>query len=242
VGSPGASLFISDLHLASSRPDVLQAFHAFLSNRARSAEALFILGDLFESWIGDDDDSALAREVVASLRGLADGGTRIYFLPGNRDFLLGERFAERSGAIALPDPARLVLNGVPVVLTHGDLLCTADRSYQFYRRIVRHPASRRLLLTLPLAVRRGIARNWRRRSRTSVSRKSEETLDASPQAAAQCMRAFRVQLLIHGHTHRPARHDEACGTRFVLGDWQGHGWYVAWERDAAPALHRFEIP
>lgn len=242
MGSAGVILFVSDLHLASSRPAVLRAFHAFLANRACSAEALFILGDLFDSWVGDDDDSELAHDVIASLRRVACGGTRVFFLPGNRDFLIGRRFAEHSGATVLPDPARLVLNGVPVLLTHGDLLCTGDRSYQLYRRIVRHSLSRRLLLTLPLGVRRAVAGNWRRRSRAAISRKPAEILDASPQAAAQCMRSFRTKLLIHGHTHRPMRHDEAGGTRFVLGDWQRDGWYIAWERDAEPVLHRFDIP
>ena len=223
-------LFISDLHLDATRPDATRAFHRFLEKRASSAEALYILGDLFEAWVGDDDNDPLAREVIEALAELTAGGTPAWFAHGNRDFLVGEDFSRRSGVDLLPDSKVVELGGERVLLMHGDSLCTDDHDYQEFRSMVRDPKWQAQFLALPLMARRALAAQARDASRLSISGKPMEIMDVNATAVAEAMRANEVRRLIHGHTHRPAVHEFELGgepaTRIVLGDWFRRGWVL----------------
>ncbi len=226
------SLFIADLHLDAQRPALIAAFEDFLRTEARGAEALYILGDLFESWIGDDDRAQGLEDALAALRELTQSGVTVHFLHGNRDFLLGKAFARRSGIALLPQRQVVDLYGTPTLLEHGDLLCTDDVAYQNYRRRIRHPASRMLIRALPRWVREHMANRLREVSAQAVASKSMQIMDVNEQAVCQVMREFGVRQLIHGHTHRPAVHqfdlDGAQAMRVVLGDWYEQGsWLVA---------------
>jgi len=218
-----STLFISDLHLDDSRPRIVELFEQFLRTDARSAKDLYILGDLFESWIGDDDDSALAARVADDLRACADAGTRIHFMHGNRDFLVGADYAQRAGMTLLEDPTVIELNGEPTLLMHGDTLCTDDVEYQKFRSLVRDPAWQAQFLARPLAERRAFAAQARGESRRQTKQKPAEIMDVNPAAVESAMRARGVRRLLHGHTHRPATHqlllDGAQAERLVLGDW-----------------------
>ncbi|MDX2217854.1 MAG: UDP-2,3-diacylglucosamine diphosphatase [Burkholderiales bacterium] len=219
------TLFISDLHLCPSRPAVNTRFLRFLSDEAPQAEALYILGDLFEYWIGDDDRAnGLNAEVVNALRALSDKGTRVFFMHGNRDFLIGGEFAEVAGLTLLPDPTVLELHGQRVLLMHGDTLCTDDTDYQRFRVMVRDPAWQSAFLARPLADRRTEVEGMRRRSEASKREKPMAIMDVSTRAVEEVLRIFAYPpFLIHGHTHRPARHaisvDGRACTRLVLPDW-----------------------
>lgn len=210
--------FVSDLHLTGERPAITRAFARFLADH-RHAEALYILGDLFESWIGDDDPDPLAREVRDLLADFAGTGPRLCVMPGNRDFLLGESFATHSGATLLADPTLIDLYGRPTVLTHGDALCTADAAYQAFRREVRSEPWRAEFLRRPLGERRRIAAAARNMSRSALAGKTEDIVDVAPDAVTGLLREHDATQLIHGHTHRPAHHVEAAGERWVLGEW-----------------------
>lgn len=238
------TLFISDLHLSEERPDISRAFFSLLAQRARGIEALYILGDLFEAWIGDDDPSPLAREVIAALAACSASGTALWVQHGNRDFLLGQRFARETGAGLLPDEAIIDLHGERVLLMHGDTLCSDDHDYQRFRRRVRNPLVKWLLRSLPLKRRQAIARRWRDSSRQHKSNKPENIMDVNQDTVAATMRRHRVTLLIHGHTHRPARHplviDGTAAERIVLGDWDKQPVILVAERDAEPALQVLE--
>ena len=222
-----ATLFISDLHLEPTRPGITALFLDFLEQRARRAEALYILGDLFEAWIGDDDDAELGGMVADALRTLTRQGVPTYFLHGNRDFLLGERFAAASGMQLLPESVVIGLAGERVLLLHGDTLCTDDVEYQAFRAQVRDPAWRARILALPLAPRRALASQMRETSQQSARQKAADIMDVNPTAVDQALRAHGVRRLIHGHTHRPAIHhwtlDGQSATRAVLGDWYNQG-------------------
>jgi UDP-2,3-diacylglucosamine hydrolase len=219
-----ATLFISDLHLDSARPAITGLLLNFLEQPARQADALYILGDLFEAWIGDDDDAELGRTVAAALRTLTDAGVPAYFLHGNRDFLLGERFAAASGVQLLPESVVIELAGEPTLLLHGDTLCIDDGEYQAFRAQVRHPAWQAQILALPLAQRRALAGQLRETSRQAAQQKAADITDVNPAEVERVMRTQGVQHLIHGHTHRPAIHewqlDSRPARRVVLGDWQ----------------------
>ena len=221
-------LFLSDLHLDADRPEATRAFYRFLEERASNAEALYVLGDLFEAWVGDDDDSPLAREVVEALAQLTARGTAVFFAHGNRDFLVGEDFSRRSGAVLLEETSVIEIGGERVLLMHGDSLCTDDRDYQEFRAMVRDPKWQAGFLALPLTARRALAAQARDASRISTSGKLMEIMDVNASAVAELMRENGVRRLIHGHTHRPAVHefnlDGATATRTVLGDWFHRGW------------------
>lgn len=221
------TLFISDLHLESTRPATTTLFLDFLERRARHAEALYILGDLFEAWIGDDDDAEPGGAVAAALRTLTDQGVPTYFLHGNRDFLLGERFAAASGIQLLPESWVIKLAGERVLLLHGDTLCTDDIEYQAFRAQVRDPAWRARTLALPLTQRRALAGQLRETSQQATRQKAADITDVNPAAVDQALRAQGVHRLIHGHTHRPALHhwslDGQSARRAVLGDWHDQG-------------------
>jgi UDP-2,3-diacylglucosamine hydrolase len=235
-------LFISDLHLGTERPASRQAFMRFLATHTHPGDELYILGDLFDAWLGDDDESSFAQSVVDALAARTRAGVRICLMPGNRDLLLGARFAERVGATLLPDPCCRSIEGQRVLLAHGDALCSADHGYQRYRRFIRSPLTRRLLMTLPVAVRRRIAARLRRSSRTHTAAKPTPLLDVVPATVDDALLAHHARLLIHGHTHRPARHVHTHGTRLVLGDWDGSiARYVHWPAGGEAQLLDFDI-
>lgn len=217
--------FISDLHLDDSRPLVTAAFEDFLNER-RDAAALYILGDFFEYWVGDDEDSALSQRVTRALRDYADAGPALYLMHGNRDFLLGEAFAERVGARLLPDPTVVELQGRQLLLMHGDSLCTEDVDYQAFRRQARDPNWQAGILSLPLAERRVLAEQLRQVSKDAGSRKAADIMDVSEDEVLREMHEAGSATLIHGHTHRPGRHENTAGERWVLGDWESKGWYI----------------
>jgi len=230
------TLFVSDLHLDALEPAAGAQFIDFLRERAATADALYILGDLFESWIGDDEQDAYAGSICQALHQLSARGVPCYVMHGNRDFLLQRGFEQRSGARLLCDPVLVDLYGERALLTHGDALCTGDRSYQMLRGVVRRPSWQRRFLGLPLSVRRALAQQARAGSRRHTQRADADIMDVEPAAVAAAMRACGVRLLIHGHTHRPAVHDfELDGMparRIVLGAWHDQGSCLAWQRDA----------
>ena len=217
------SLFASDLHLDSEAPWAIDAFLAFLDGPARSAEALYLLGDLFEAWVGDDDDNPDNARACDGLARLAASGVAVYVLHGNRDFLLGESFARRTGAKLLPDPVLIDLYGTPTLLSHGDVFCTEDPAYQELRSIVRRPEWQQRFLALPLAARRVLASAARAGSKAHTKRTIPTIMDVNPEAVTRAMRATGARRLIHGHTHRPAVHpfviDGVSAERVVLAPW-----------------------
>lgn len=226
------TLFISDLHLDASRPAITALFLEFLEGEAREAEALYILGDLFEAWVGDDEDGELADAVRGRLRRLVEAGVALGLMRGNRDFLFGPRFAADCGARLLADPCVLVLAGEPTLLMHGDLLCSDDLAYQSFRRQVREPGWREKFLAQPLDARRAFAEQARMASRghqqgLANSGQLEAITDVNPGSVVATMERHGVRRLIHGHTHRPAIHSLQVGgrtaQRIVLGDWYEQG-------------------
>ena len=223
---PG-TLFISDLHLDPERPAVTALFLELLDTRARTADALYILGDLFEAWIGDDDASPMNQAVCEGLQQCATAGTPVFIMHGNRDFLLGAQFAEASGCTLLDDPAQIDLYGTPTLLMHGDLLCTDDEEYMAFRAMVRDTQWQHELLSKSLEERQLIAKEMRSRSREQTGGKPESIMDVNSDAVARTMTDHQVQRLIHGHTHRPAIHDLVISghhaQRIVLGDWYEQG-------------------
>ncbi|WJW74504.1 UDP-2,3-diacylglucosamine diphosphatase [Thiohalobacter sp. IOR34] len=228
AGHLADTLFIADLHLDPQRPAVTALFENFVDALTPvDCAALYILGDLFEAWIGDDEDQPEARRVIERLRALSDRGVPLYLLRGNRDFLLGEGFERDSGGQLLNEPALIDLYGEPTLLLHGDSLCTDDLDYQRFRQQVRDPDWQHAFLARPLAERRAIAAGLRETSREQTAVKQAEIMDVNPQAVASLMREHGVRRLIHGHTHRPAIHefalDGAPATRMVLGDWYEQG-------------------
>ncbi|MEE9098754.1 UDP-2,3-diacylglucosamine diphosphatase [Pseudomonas nitroreducens] len=221
-------LFISDLHLEAERPDITRAFLHFLSTRARTAKALYILGDFFEAWIGDDGMDEFQHSIARALRELSDSGTRIYLMHGNRDFLIGKAFCREAGCTLLRDPSLIDLGGEKVLLMHGDSLCTLDEAYMKLRRWLRNPLTLFILRNLPLATRHKLARKLRKESRAQTRMKASEIVDVTPAEVERIMRDKGVRILIHGHTHRPAMHeleiDGRPARRIVLGDWDRQGW------------------
>lgn len=239
-----STYFISDLHLDLSRPWVIDAFEAFLAER-RHARALYILGDLFEFWIGDDDDSELVARIASMLSAYSGAGPALYIMHGNRDFLIGQSFAERCGAELLEDPCVIELpddgNGAPVVLSHGDSLCTQDEDYQAFRRIARSPDWQAEMLSQSLETRRQLAEQLRKASKDAGSRKAADIMDVTEAEVVRLMQDKHSPTLIHGHTHRPARHENAAGVRWVLGDWDERAWYLQYG-EGAIELHNYPIP
>lgn len=226
------TLFISDLHLEPTRPDITAQCLSFLDGEARDAEALYILGDLFEVWVGDDDDDPFISEIATALRSLSDSGVRCYFAHGNRDFLVGNTYAERAGFTLLPDWTRLELAGETVLVGHGDDLCTDDADYMAFRQMVREPQWQQNMLQLPLTQRRQLAASARQQSQINTANKAMDIMDVNDSAVAQLLRDHGVNQVLHGHTHRPAIHkfsvDGKNATRIVLGDWYEHGSVVRW--------------
>jgi UDP-2,3-diacylglucosamine hydrolase len=212
--------FISDLHLTPAEPALSRALRRWTDRVAGHARSVFILGDLVDVWLGDDDDSAWSAELVEIFRPLRERQIRCYFMPGNRDFLLGDRYCRAAGWTLLPDPYRLELDGHRLLLTHGDALCTGDHAYQAYRRQVRQAHWQAEVLQRPLADRRRLAGELREASDLESRGKAPAIMDIDPAQAAQWMQEHNVDTLIHGHTHRPGIHQCVAGTRYVLGDWR----------------------
>ena len=227
-------LFVSDVHLDASAPAAIEQFLSFLDTHAKNAEALYILGDLFEVWVGDDDSDADKKTVAAALRALTTRGVACFILHGNRDFLLGRGFCDETGCRLLPDPVVAEFDGERVLLTHGDALCVDDHSYQELRSVVRTAPWQRRFLALPLADRELLANQARAGSRQHTSRTIPKIMDVNSDAVAQAFRVAGVRRMIHGHTHRPGIHDTAIdGTpaqRIVLGAWYEQGSYLVYER------------
>lgn len=235
------SLFISDLHLCPTRPHITRLFERFLTETAPKADALYILGDLFEYWAGDDDlIDPFNLHIVRALRAAADRGTRIHVMHGNRDFLLGGAFVAEAGAALLPDPSVVNLHGAPTLLMHGDTLCTDDRDYQRFRSMVRDPQWQADFLARPLAARKTTIEELRRRSEAEKSLKAAEIMDVNQQAVAAALREHGTPRLIHGHTHRPARHvhriDGMLCERWVLPDWYEAGGYLRCDAEGCAAF------
>lgn len=219
------TLFISDLHLDAARPDITRALADFLSNNT-DCDSLYILGDLFEAWVGDDDDAPLAIEVAALLKQFSATGPKLFLMRGNRDFLLGDAFCKSTGAHFLPDPTVIDLYGEPTLLMHGDSLCTADTEYMAFRATARDPQWQASIMSKSLDERRVLAKQIRSMSQEANSNKAEDIMDVTPTEVARVMADAGVNRLIHGHTHRPTRHTIDSGERWVLGDWDSQGWFI----------------
>lgn len=220
---PDESLFISDLHLSPDRPETVALFLGFLAGRAREAESLYLLGDIFDVWIGDDDNSALNTEVQAALGSVAAAGVQCHLMHGNRDFLIGRAFCRRSGCRLLRDPTLIQVAGEPTLLMHGDLLCTDDIAYQKFRRRIRNPLVKRLFLFRSLRARRAVAARYRLKSGAATAEKSSEIMDVNHDTVEGYLRRFGAARLIHGHTHRAGDHRLAIDgrevERQVLAEW-----------------------
>jgi UDP-2,3-diacylglucosamine hydrolase len=229
-----ASFFISDLHLSPEHPEIFTAFVTFLT-RLESGDDLYILGDFFDAWLGDDEDDLFALEVKNTLAQLTGRGVNGFMLTGNRDFLLGETFCQETGFTLLPQEHVITLNGERVLLMHGDSLCTDDKAYMEFRQMVRQPAWQAHVLSLPLPQRRALAAQLRQQSKSLNAMKAEEIMDVNQSEVEAKMKYWESRKLIHGHTHRPYKHvfavDGALYERWVLGDWGNKNWWICVERD-----------
>jgi UDP-2,3-diacylglucosamine hydrolase len=227
------ALVVSDLHLDAARPAIARQFTAFLAGEARGAHALYVLGDLFEVWLGDDDPDPHKRAVIAALRGLSDAGVALYLMHGNRDFLLGERFCRETGGSLLVDPTVVEIAGWRALLTHGDALCTDDAPYQRLRSLVRDPGWQAQFLALSVAQRAALAVEARAGSKAHTASQQPMLMDVNAAAVAAVFRDAGVDTLVHGHTHRPGvyRHlvDGRPRTRIVTGDWYTQGSVLRWD-------------
>ncbi|MFI4886414.1 MAG: UDP-2,3-diacylglucosamine diphosphatase [Steroidobacterales bacterium] len=240
TATPARYLFVSDVHLDAAAPEGQRQFLEFLRThgasaaaRGEGARALYILGDLFESWVGDDDSQGDRSAVLAALRQLTSSGIACFLLHGNRDFLIGQDFCRQTGCELLPDPVVAEIDGERVLLTHGDALCTDDHAYQELRSIVRIPAWQRRFLALSLADRQLLANEARAGSRAHTAHSIPTIMDVNTAAVSAAFKAARVRRMIHGHTHRPAVHDALVEgqpvQRIVLGSWHEQGSYLAYE-------------
>lgn len=216
-----AALFISDLHLQSSHPRTSAAFLSFLEHHAQYAQALYLLGDLFEYWAGDDDlEDPFNARMTAAIRAVSDAGVHVYWIAGNRDFLVGSGFAAAAGATLLSEPHVATIAGRRIVLLHGDAECTKDVQYMEFRAMVRQPAWQKQFLSMPLAQRKAIIDGLRKSSREHNGEKSMDIMDVTPDAVAQVFAEHASTVMIHGHTHRPALHQVGNTLRYVLPDWE----------------------
>lgn len=223
-------LFISDLHLLDSRPNVTQAFLRFLDTTAQNAESLYILGDFFDVWVGDDNGVEEYAEITQALADYSAQGHNVFLMHGNRDFTVGDDFAKQANVTMIPDPHVIEINGEPTLLMHGDSLCTADVEYMEFRKMVRDPQWQQAMLQKPLAERKALGQHIRATSDSKNSLKAANIMDVTPEEVIRVMAEASTLRLIHGHTHRPARHpleiNDQTAERIVLGDWHNKGWYL----------------
>ncbi|MBT8140873.1 MAG: UDP-2,3-diacylglucosamine diphosphatase [Gammaproteobacteria bacterium] len=235
------TIFISDLHIDADKPEITRQFIQFIQDLEASQgklDALYILGDWFESWVGDDDPDSDKREAIAAVKSLSNAGTDCYFMAGNRDFMIGEQFASDSGCEILEDPTTIGLYGKKIVLMHGDTLCTDDIQYQEFRSMSRNPAWQQQVLSLPLEQRIAMAAQIREQSKIDTGNKSNDIMDVNKKAVLQAFAEHDTDIIIHGHTHRPAIHQFAKDTsdepefltRIVLGDWYEQGSVLIWRK------------
>jgi UDP-2,3-diacylglucosamine hydrolase len=226
-----STFVVSDLHLDPSAPGIAAQFHAFLAGPVRAADALYVLGDLFEAWIGDD--APVHADTIAALRATADAGVALYFMHGNRDFLLGERFCRATGGTLLADPTVVVAHGQRALLTHGDALCTDDTPYQRLRALVRDPVWQDQFRALSLSQRESLAAEARAGSREHTAAQQKMLMDVNPDTVARVFRTADVDVIVHGHTHRPGvYHHDVDGRdcrRIVTGDWYAQGSVLRWD-------------
>lgn len=240
------ALFVSDLHLCEAMPVTTRAFLSFLKKTARQTERLYLLGDLFEYWAGDDDgEHPYHQEIIQALKGLAESGVRLFWIAGNRDFLVGSHFTEMTGIQHLADPCTQQLAGRSLLLSHGDILCTDDVNYMQFRQMVRQETWQQQFLQKPLSERKAIILGMRQASMKDQRQKSMMIMDVNQDAVTQVMQEHSCDILIHGHTHRTARHQEPSGIRFVLPDWDcedaedQRGGYLSLDADAQFRFHYF---
>ncbi|VAW58702.1 UDP-2,3-diacylglucosamine diphosphatase [hydrothermal vent metagenome] len=236
-------LFISDLHLAPERPDIIQLFIQFLNNQAAQAQSLYILGDLVEYWLGDDDKADGLNAAFDTMKELAEKGLKIYVMHGNRDFLMGEQFAQRCGCELIHEPYIANLNNTPILLLHGDILCTDDLRYQELRKMLRNPAWQTEFLSKPIEEREQMAQALRKQSKEETQLKNTDIMDVNARAVENAFIDNKVTLMIHGHTHRPDIHklkiNNKAATRIVLGDWYSQGSVLELNSADDYKLHRF---
>ena len=229
------TLFISDLHLDEECPNIGDQLLSLLEGEASNADALYILGDLFESWVGDDDPNEHYASIKIGLRTLVDSGVPVYFMHGNRDFMIGEDFARETGVALLPDPTLLELHGTTVLLSHGDVMCTDDLEYQKVRTMTRDPEWQAMMLAKPLEERLAFAAHARKLSQARYESLNEEITDVNQREVVKAFDEHGVDVLLHGHTHRPAVHDvelsDRIAKRIVLGDWYEHGSILRWDEN-----------
>jgi len=227
------TLFISDLHLEAGKPEIGRQFLEFLEGEARDADAVYILGDLFESWVGDDDPNPHYADMKSAIRSLVDAGVPVFFMHGNRDFMISTQFAEETGVTILDDPKTIELHGDKVMLSHGDALCIDDKQYQQVRLMTRNPEWQAMMRAKPLAERIAFAENARRESQAYFDSVGEDIMDVNQDAVVGTFRNRNIDILLHGHTHRPAIHEidlgGRVGRRIVLGDWFEQGSVVRWD-------------
>lgn len=235
--------FIADLHLSEDRPDITACFLSFLQAEAPKAQTLYILGDLFEYWVGDDDDSPFVAKIAKALKTLSLSGTEIYFIHGNRDFLLGKKYAQKAGMQLLPESCVVDLFGQKALIMHGDTLCTRDIDYQKFRKKSRSWWWQLMIKSLPLNMRKKIAASYRHKSAQAKQSKSLDIMDVTEEEVVYQLEQAQVQLLIHGHTHRPAKHllqaNNHAAQRIVLGDWYQQG---AWLKVSATEMELLNTP
>jgi UDP-2,3-diacylglucosamine hydrolase len=240
------ALFVSDLHLQPSMPRTTETFFAFLQEQAKSSRQLYLLGDLFEYWVGDDSLSeAFYQKIAAQIRAVSDVGTQVFWVAGNRDFLVGDGFAEAARLTLLSDPHTLKVSEQTIVLAHGDAQCTDDVAYMAFRNQVRNPQWQAQFLAMPLAQRKAIVEGLRKDSKSAQQEKTMAIMDVNPSAIEQLFQCTNASIMIHGHTHRPARHVHEHGARYVLPDWEcdteaKRGGWLALHEDASITTHGLE--
>ena len=229
------TLFISDLHLEADTPEIGKQFLAFLEGEARDADTLYILGDLFEFWVGDDDPNEHYAAMKSAMRALVDSGVPVFFMHGNRDFMIGVDFAHETGVQILPDPHPVKIHGTSVLLSHGDAMCTDDVEYQQIRAMTRNPEWQAMMLTKSLAERLAFAAHARTESQSKNESSNGEIVDVNQDEVVKMIAEHGVEVLLHGHTHRPAVHDVDLGDRrakrIVLGDWYEQGSVLRWDEN-----------
>lgn len=221
-------LFISDLHLSENRPDLVKAFIEFCNSKALKASSLYILGDLFDAWLGDDNKNYISLLVISELKKLNANNVKVFFMPGNRDFLVGNEFEKLTNCKIISDPQIINNFNKKILLMHGDSLCTDDEEYMQFRKYIRSSNIKNEILTKPLEERIKLANDLRAKSKSANASKAEDIMDVNHNSVIEAMKKNNAKILIHGHTHRPMKHNinEIDSSRYVLGDWDVNGWYI----------------